>query len=73
MVITELLERNARLYGGETALVEINPSEERDRAATWREYSLIERSRPDEPYRREMTWGQFDKKEIGRASCRERV
>ena len=31
MVITELLERNARLYGGETALVEINPSEERTR------------------------------------------
>ena len=25
MVITDYLERNARLYGGETALVEINP------------------------------------------------
>ena len=62
MVITEFLERNARLYRDETALVEINPSEERDRAATWREYSLIERNRPDEPYRREMSWGQFDKK-----------
>ena len=62
MVITEFLERNARLYRDETALVEINPSEERDRAATWREFSLIERSRPDEPYRREMSWGQFDKK-----------
>ena len=62
MTITDFLERNARLYRDETALVEINPSEERDRAATWREYSLIERSRPDEPYRREMTWGQFDKK-----------
>ena len=60
MTITDFLERNARLYRDETALVEINPSEERDRAATWREYSLIERSRPDEPYRREMTWGQFD-------------
>ena len=62
MVITEFLERNARLYRDETALVEINPSEERDRAVTWRELSLIERSRPDEPYRREMSWGQFDKK-----------
>ena len=62
MVITEFLERNARLYRDETALVEINPSEERDRAVTWREFSLIERSRPDEPYRREMSWGQFDKK-----------
>ena len=62
MTITDFLERNARLYRDETALVEINPSEERDRATTWREYSLIERNRPDEPYRREMTWGQFDKK-----------
>ena len=44
MVITDLLERNARLYGAETALVEINPSEERDRAKTWREFSLIENS-----------------------------
>ena len=62
MVITEFLERNARLYRDEVALVEINPSHERDKAKTWREFSLIERSRPDEPYRREITWGQFDKK-----------
>ena len=41
MVITELLERNARLYGSDIALVEINPSEERDNAVTWREASLI--------------------------------
>ena len=33
MVITEFLERNARLYGAETALVEINPSEEIGRAS----------------------------------------
>ena len=37
MVITELLERNARLYPSETALVELNPSEERDNAQTWRD------------------------------------
>lgn len=35
MIITDFLERNARLYGGECALVEINPSEERDKAVTW--------------------------------------
>ena len=29
MVITEFLERNARLYGSDTALVELNPSQER--------------------------------------------
>ena len=62
MVITELLERNARLYGSDTALVEINPSEERDRAVTWREASLIESALPDAPYRREMSWRDFDRR-----------
>ncbi len=60
MVITDFLERNARLYGSEVALVEINPSEDRDNAATWREASLIEGS-SDAPYRRDLTWRQFDK------------
>ncbi len=62
MVITELLERNARLYGGEVSLVEINPSEERDRAVTWREFSLIESASPDAPYRRELTWTEFEQR-----------
>lgn len=60
MVITEFLERNARLYGSDIALVEINPSEERDAAVTWRDYSLIESARPDAPYRREMSWKDFE-------------
>ncbi len=62
MVITELLEKNARLYGEEVSLVEINPSEERDRAVTWRDYSLIENTFSDAPYRRELTWGDFDRR-----------
>ena len=62
MVITDFLERNARLYGEETALVEINPSEERDRAVTWREASLIESARPDAPYRRALSWRDFDRR-----------
>ena len=62
MVITELLERNARLYGSDTALVEINPSEERDKAVTWREASLIESALPDAPYRRELSWKDFDRR-----------
>lgn len=61
MVITELLERNARLYGDELSLVELSPSEERDSAQTWREASLIA-STVGEQYRREMTWNQFNKK-----------
>ena len=60
MVITDFLERNARLYGSEMALVEINPSDERDKARNWRETSLIE-TNTDAPYRREMTWRRFDK------------
>lgn len=62
MVIMDFLEKNARLYGQEVALVEINPSEERDRAHTWRDFSLIENTRPDLPYRREITWEEFDRK-----------
>ena len=61
MVITDFLERNARLYGLETALVELSPSEERDQAVTWREASLIESAQPDAPYRRAMSWKDFDR------------
>ncbi len=62
MVITDYLERNARLYGSETALVEINPSEERDNAITWRELNLIANANPDAPYRRDMSWKDFDRR-----------
>ena len=61
MPITEILARNAELYGEELALVEINPQELEKRHTTWKEYSLIEPSRSDS-FRSEMTWGQFDRK-----------
>ncbi len=61
MVITELLERNSRLYGSEISLVEVNPSESRDKAVTWREASLIENA-GDAPFRREMSWRSFDQR-----------
>ena len=61
MVITEFLERNARYNPSGEALVEINPTEERDNAQTWREASLIELALPDMPYRRSMTWRRFDR------------
>ena len=60
MIITDFLEKNARLYGHETALVEINPSEERDKAVTWWDFNLIESATQDSPYRREMSWKDFD-------------
>ena len=62
MLLTDYLERNARLYGMETALVAINPSEERDQATTWRDMNLIESANPDAPYRREMSWAEFDRR-----------
>ena len=61
MIITDLLERNARLYGGEIALVEVNPSEDRDKAVTWREASLIESASKGTPLRREMNWKDLDR------------
>ncbi|MCR4797553.1 MAG: acyl--CoA ligase [Lachnospiraceae bacterium] len=61
MVVTELLERNAKKYGNEVALVELNPEEKDPRRTTWKESELIEPSR-FEPYRREITWSVFDEK-----------
>ena len=61
MPITEILEKNAKLYGNDVALVEINPQELEKRHTTWREYSLIEPSRNDS-FRSEMTWSEFDAK-----------
>ena len=62
MIITEFLERNARLHGHDTSLVEINPSEERDKAVTWWDFNLIESASQDAPYRRELSWKDFDRR-----------
>ena len=61
MPITEILEKNAALYGNDVALVEINPQELDKRHNTWREYSLIEPGRSD-AFRSELTWVEFDRK-----------
>ena len=68
MIITDFLERNARLYGGECALVEINPSEERDKAVTWWDFNLIE-SASDAPYRRELSWKDLTAGPTGSPIC----
>ncbi len=62
MVITDYLERNARLYGSDIALVEISPSEEHDNALTWRDFNLIVNAHPDDPFRRELSWKDFDRR-----------
>jgi acyl-CoA synthetase (AMP-forming)/AMP-acid ligase II len=61
MPVMDYLERNARLYTDETALIELNPDENDTRRNSWKESELIESTR-FEPYRREITWGVFNEK-----------
>lgn len=61
MPITELLERNAKEYANDIALVELNPAIQEKRRVTWREYELMEPN-PKSPYRREITWSVFNEK-----------
>ncbi len=61
MPITDLLERNSKLYGNEVALVEINPEVQETQRVTWKEYELIQPTH-SAPYRREITWSVFDEK-----------
>lgn len=61
MPITDLLERNNKLYGDEVALVEINPEIREEQRVTWKEYELIQPTSPSF-YRRQITWAVFDEK-----------
>ena len=61
MPVTDLLERNHKLYGDEVALVELNPTMKDTRRTTWKEYDLVQQTSPM-PYRREITWSIFDEK-----------
>ena len=61
MTIVHLLEKNAREYAQDTALVEINPELPETRRLTWHEYELVEPARARH-YRREITWAVFDEK-----------
>lgn len=61
MIITDILDNNARLYADEVALVEINPKFEPQSRITWRDYALMQ-PEPGQPFRREITWEQFWKR-----------
>ena len=61
MPITEILEKNAKEYGKDVCLVEINPDLQEKKRVTWRDYELIE-SNPMCQYRREITWHVFNEK-----------
>ena len=61
MIITDFLERNAREFPNDIALVEINPEIKEDRRVTWKEFELME-PQASAYYRREITWNVFNEK-----------
>ncbi|NLX02663.1 MAG: long-chain fatty acid--CoA ligase, partial [Syntrophomonadaceae bacterium] len=61
MPITEFLSRNAKMFGQEKCLTEINMDLQEKNNVTWLEYELIENN-PTGEYRRDMTWRVFDEK-----------
>ncbi len=61
MPITEILAKNAREFTNDVCLVEVNPQLGEKSRRTWKEYSLIEAG-TENAMRRELTWGEFDKK-----------
>ena len=61
MPITDLLERNSKLYGNDVALVEIDPQITEAQRVTWKEYELVQPTHR-EFYRRQITWSVFDEK-----------
>ena len=68
MPITEILEKNAKEYGKDVCLVEINPDLQEKKRVTWRDYELIE-SNPVCQYRREITWHVFNEKQTVLQIC----
>jgi len=61
MPITDILEKNCRLYGEDVCLVEINPELPETRRVTWKEFELMEPA-ASAYYRREITWNVFNEK-----------
>ncbi|MBQ9348037.1 MAG: acyl--CoA ligase, partial [Oscillibacter sp.] len=61
MPITDLLERNSKLYGDQVCLVEMNPDITEAPRVTWKEYELVQPTAPT-PYLRQITWSVFDEK-----------
>ena len=61
MPITDLLEENAKKYGSDVCLVEVNPQIQETPRMLWKDYDLIQ---PTSSfwYRREITWHVFNEK-----------
>lgn len=60
MPITDFLERNAKIYPNDVAIVEVNPEKQPAKNITWREFNLIETAAEGDKFRREITWREFD-------------
>jgi acyl-CoA synthetase (AMP-forming)/AMP-acid ligase II len=61
MPITAFLESNAREYGDEVSLTEINPDLIDGDNLSWKEYSLVETAHVH-GYRKTVTWREFDER-----------
>jgi fatty-acyl-CoA synthase len=61
MPITEILAKNAQMYGSTICLTEINPALEENRDLSWKELALVETAH-DVRYRKELTWRAFDER-----------
>ncbi len=60
MPITDFLSRNARLYGDEIAITEVNPEHSTRQKKVWRELEIYETF--SGVFRRELTWSEFDRR-----------
>jgi len=59
MPIIDILEKNAKLYGEEDSLIEINPQHQAEDSKPWKELALVESADKNE-YRKVLTWKEFD-------------
>ncbi|MCL2140673.1 MAG: acyl--CoA ligase [Dehalococcoidia bacterium] len=61
MPITEILAQNAKLYGAQKCLTEINAELEAKNPLPWKEFALVEAAYAVS-YRKELSWRTFDEK-----------
>ena len=59
MIITDILTKNADLYGDEVSLIEVNPEIQERIDKAWKEYDLVE-AMPKPIHRSEITWSEFE-------------
>lgn len=68
MPIFEFLEKNAREFPDDIALVEINPLLREQAHSSWKDFDLIEPV-PAHSYRKEISWRPLTSKPTGWPVC----